>query len=398
MKLIFMRALPPLLIWFSLLFLFFDRNTYFSKNSIPGVLFILLCLANWQWVSSQLVKYRKEGLLIGVALFIGLVFSHRPNKSVDGVYDFVRGLLMFFPGIYIAQNYSRRFLSLVPWVATLAIIFLGAVLSFNSSGTFLELNMLRPSKVDLVGHFNFYSSTAAVLCLAGLVCLIYKDQISRTGFVLSLLTFLGGLLIVVYSGSRGSALTLFVVASCVVFLKLPKWRKQIATISMLGMVLFCFLLFTNQFGNFMSSWNRGGNDITNGRLKIYEMTLTSTLENAPLTGFGPTTFKYFNFTQVLGSSSLSFPHSVYLESFFSLGFLGSMFLFCGIGSLFLRLKNHNFEKFNYVFGCTILFFYLLRGFLDLQLFSTSYAGAISLAFGLMLGCSKGDSTEERIEV
>jgi D-glycero-D-manno-heptose 1,7-bisphosphate phosphatase len=368
--------------WLLFAFLFLVSVPYLSITSVPLVLFLLACLVDREKVAAIFLEFRIEiGVLI-TALLIGIVFSYLPGKSVKGVYDFLRGAVLFFPVFILVRYHPKRLSKALPWMVVVASVYICCAMILSAKGVLYDQGLMRRGFSPLLGHYNNYGTMSAVVCLAGLAGLTYLSWSHKEKIALGFAVF-GGLLLTVLSGSRGSTVALAVCLVALFYLRFSRRRWLIVSAGTIVSLLISFFLYSAHSGGFLSSWQRKGGDFTSKRLAIYEKTIIDTWYQEPLTGFGPNTYKYLDFGQAL-KKKLFLPHSVFLESFYSLGIVGSVLLLAAL-ILFVVKSKRSTGNFFGAFGLALLGFYLLRGVVDYKLFSVPYTGAMAAALALMLG-------------
>lgn len=377
------KITPSLFVFLFFGFLFLSRNEFFSVSSIPLILFGFLCLIDWRWTRDKIVKYRFEISLVSLALFVGIVFSGLPSKSVKGAYDFFRGAILFFPAMYIVEKFPRQFTKTLPWATFFGSVYLwvGVVLMLN--GYFVGKNYINQTYSLILGHYNMYGGLAAVVCILGFVGVMHREN--RTKFELSLMIFstLAGFCLTVFSGSRGSALALCPAIIFAVLIRYPRFRWHVASAGIIAMGTFFVAIYFGVVGNLLKSWERG-NSWSSGRLEAWPDMIMHVYENALLTGYGVRTFKYLQHFQHADFIYFS-PHNIYIESFYSLGLIGSCLLLAPLLMLIHRERQHFVNGLFLSLGGTLICFYLIRGLTDMGLFNPLHVGYLALSLGLMHG-------------
>ena len=101
----------------------------------------------------------------------------------------------------------------------------------------------------------------------------------------------------------------------------------------------------------------------------------------PWFGHGINTFKYLSGIEVWGVT-LIMPHNIYAELLFSSGLIGSLLLCLGFILLY-RKAVPVYEGFLGLTGQALLLYALLRGLLDMKLFSFEYLGLLFMGLGLL---------------
>lgn len=379
-------------IWLLISFLLLMYFPAVPVNSIPIILFTVVCLTDWPKVKNMFKEYKLVVSIVLFALTLGVLLSCKPQHSIKGIYDFLRGAVIFFPALYLVREYPEKVKSSSVWVGLFcSFLYLSYVIFavFFVSSNWEEQ---RAFLADSLGHYNTYGTSFALIVFVAVAVLLLSQRtaIERYALLLSM-TVGAGLLL--FSGSRGSVVALFV---GIVVLMLIRFRRKYVLFASLASMAFLALwgvIYFNLAGSYLRAWVRGG-DVTSGRLKIYTATLTEVWQHAKLFGFGPNTYKYLDFTQVL-NSPLLMPHSVYLECFFSLGIVGTLLL---AAAFFILLKDV-FAKFSLnfftSFGFGLAFFLLTRGLVDMKLFGVYYPGALAVAFAFMLAGTDQPRTERQ---
>lgn len=381
--------------WFSFLLLWCLPKT--PVSSIPPLLFLIALYYDWHGVKNLFCQYQVElGLILG-ALILGIVFSSLPEKSVKGVYDFLRGGLIFFPTIFLARNYGDLIISWFPWAVGLAcLVFLAGYIGicmFVGDDIYRQRELLE----YYFGHYNHFGTGTALVGLLGLAvpCLLPVKWPARIAMGLVALTCLG---LTLFSGSRGSVLALLVGLGFFIFMLLRRWRWLIFFGGGGLVAVFLGLLYLDILPGVGGSWDRGGN-FAAFRFEIYSGTLHDTLLGGKFLGFGINTFKYQDLGQVL-PFQLIMPHSVPIELFYSLGLIGSSFMVAACFKFGRSAIANGFEQspLRIVGGC-ILVFILSRGAIDLKLWSVYFPALVSCGLGLMLSpFPPGQSVPVRREI
>ena len=117
-------------IWLMMLFLILMHFPALPVSSIPLVLFVVVCIADWPKVVEMLKEYKLLVALVFLALFVGILFSYKPGKSIKGVYDFLRGAVIFFPALYLVRKYPEKIQSSLMWVSFLCSLMYLSYVSF----------------------------------------------------------------------------------------------------------------------------------------------------------------------------------------------------------------------------------------------------------------------------
>lgn len=368
--------------WMLFLFLFLVTIPDLPISSVPLVLFALLCFADRRWTWDRLCDYRREIGLITVALLIGLMFSHLPAKSAKGLYDFLRGAVIFFPVLFLVRYYGNRFQMVLPWAALFAVLYLWVTVILSTKGILYDKGLVRSGFSPLVGHYNTYGTMAAVICFTTVSRLIHLPVVRRNVWILAA-TAAASFSLTIYSGSRGSTVSFAAAIFCVLLMRFANYRRIVLIAGMLSVVILGGAILSNQAGDYLESWQRNSKDLSSGRFAIYSEALTATWSLEPLTGFGPNSYKYLEHSHV-ANQKYTMPHSVYIESFYSLGFIGTGFLFAALVSLGLRISKAAPGFFLHL-GAALVIFYLVRGTIGYKLFSAPYVGALAAGLGFILG-------------
>ncbi len=374
-----------------ILFLLLMHFPALPVSSIPVVLFIVVCLTDWPEIKSMLVEYKSAILLISIALIIGVLFSYRPEKSIKGVYDFLRGAVLFFPALHLVRKYPVKIQSSLVWVGFLCSLLYLCHVCFALFFVSDQWMVQRAFLTKTLGYFNTYGTSAALIVFVAIASLLFLERDLLERSVLVLTAAIGSWLLF-FSGSRGSFVSLIV---GVAVLTLIRFRRHFVwVLSGSGLVFLAIgaVLYFNLVGSYLQAWVRGA-DITSGRMEIFAATLNDVWHHAKFFGFGPNTYKYLDYGQVF-DEQLYAPHSVYLEVVFSLGIVGTLLLIVAFFLLireFIARRSFNFYP---SLGLGLAVFLLVRGSVDMKLFDVYFPGTLAIAFAFMLA-GKGQSGLER---
>jgi len=355
-----------------------------------GTLQLLLCMVLFFLEKDAFIgtvkEYRAELFLLAGILLFGVVFSPLPGKSFKGVYDFVRGVVLFFPVLVLSRRHPEkmaRFFLPMLLVALLVYLLCGGWIYWQHLDGALYWSK---GMALLFRHYNVYGTgTAQCAILLFAVFLFAQGRSTRFRGLLLLFCLIAGLL-TVFSGSRGSVLALLVVAGVGIGLRLTRWRYLWfgAWGCLLG--LFLLLISSGLLGQWLPSWNRGGS-FTSGRLETYQKMISSVWSREPLCGFGINTFKHLSAGQA-GDFTWILPHNVYIEAVFSLGLVGCLLLIALLLRLVCKASYQPLRPPLFQAGLLLVLFYLTRGLVDMKLFSHYFPAALAFGWGMSQGNSR----------
>lgn len=351
-----------------------------QASTVGLVLLVVVLVLFGDHLAQPWRQSRGGWLLIGAALLLGVLFSEAPEKSAKGLYDALRAFGLFFVACAIASHSTdqrlRRQAGLVFTVAALLLAITALGLGIEGGNFFLRGNRL------LNGHLGnlheFANLTAVTLLLLACVLASAETPAARRSMTVLAIGVLAAAIALAASDSRGNWLATAFCAGFIASHRRPLLFRLWSAALLLALGLYVFLFFFHA-GDCLGDFCPGGTYTT--RKQLFHATLSLFTEQ-PWFGHGINTFKAVSEVR-LRDRSMIMPHSIYLELLFSSGVVGSL-LFClgglrlyaasggGEGSAFLRLT-----------GKVILLYALLRGLVDMKLFSFEYLGILSVALGLL---------------
>lgn len=376
-------------------FLFWGHLPPTVVTSIPLAVTLYLL---FRYPGEVMAALRDTGVVWGFLIIgfgLSTVFSELPVRSVKGVFDFLRGMIVLVPVHWAMRHHARFLASMTPNVLVLS-IFLNAGIFFVAwmSG---DLHQQRQVLGNIFNQYNNFGTGAGILCLAAGVFSWHMWGRSRLmgGLFGALAAVSLGL--VLLSGSRGSLLSTAVglgALLCLIF------RQYLWKILGAGLVCTASLLYAfkmDVLGNWVPALARPG-DFSSYRFDMYSALLSDWWHYGRYFGLGPNTYKYLDYGQVLNVRQVM-PHNIYLEAFTSLGLIGFSLLLIGIWALLVKVESKkNFLKNQMsILGITLLVFFLSRGMTDLKFWSTYLPGELFLCFGLIAFIGKNNNNLEDFE-
>lgn len=366
--------------WILFLFLWCLPKT--PVSAIPPVLFLVILCCDWAGIKLLIRQYRLEISLIFGALVLGILLSPLPQKSAKGAYDFIRGGLVFFPTILLARARPDLFRAFFPWALGLAcLIFSAGALDVVIDAVDDPMRQ-RALLEAYFGNQNHFGTGTAMVGLLALASLWVYSMHWRMRLYLYIIVGVS-LGLTLFSGSRGSVLAFIVALIFLVFVSLRQFRWWVLSGGGLLLAGFLGVLFFDLLPGVDGGWRRPG-DFSAGRIGLYVAILSQTWNEAKFFGFGINTFKYLNVGQVLPSQTIM-PHSWLVELFFSLGLVGSAVFFAAFARLGLRIQRGGGGL--AVIGGCVLVFILVRGAIDLKLWSVYFPALLGSGLGLLLAPS-----------
>jgi len=365
---------------------------WIPASSIPLALLLALCLLEREALFVEVRSWRVEIMLVLLILALGVIFSRLPEKSLKGVYDFLRGAVFFFPVSILARHYPEKVRRLFwPTLVAASVFFLAAAFWVYWQNSAVPYGFRR-GIIACFRHYNIYGTCTALVAGLSLVGWLYRGEAPVNRWpAAGLFAVAAGL--TVLSGSRGSTLALLVMVCVAVGCRLERGRTLWFAGGGLLLAVFLVLLRLGVLSRLLPGWNRGA-DFTSGRFHIYRTILDAVWDQEKWFGFGINSFKYLDAVQPF-RFRLMLPHSVFFEAWFSLGILGCLLVAVLLVRLLLRLYRRSARGMLYHAGLAIIVFYLARGLVDMKLFSQYYPAALAFGFGLMQGA--GRPVPERAE-
>ncbi|GAB4564157.1 MAG: hypothetical protein Tsb0017_23750 [Geothermobacteraceae bacterium] len=368
--------------WLSWLSLLLWTVPWVPTSSIPAALVIGLLVFERQWLREQIASYRAEAVLLFLVLVLGIAFSQLPSKSLKGSYDFLRGAVFFFPVLYLAgQERERLKKGFWPTLCGGLVLLLAAAAWAWSEGN----GSLRGFQKQLIlsfRHYNVFATCVATVGVFAAAGALFGRSGKFSSWLGCLLLCISAILTFI-TGSRGSFVALLIVAALGCYLRFRNLRKWLLAGGSALIAVLVALVASGWLGEHVSAWHRRG-DFTAGRLKLFGAIWDAVATQSPATGFGINTYKYLDIAQPL-KKSVVLPHNVLLESLFSLGLVGTLALIILAVLLIRRLRTEPVDPMLYNVGLMLIVFYLLRGMLDMKLFSQYFPAALAFGYAMMTG-------------
>lgn len=373
-------------LWLMMFFLIILDFPGLSINSIPVVLFIILCLHDWSEVKKIYYENRLAIWLMLVPLIIGVLFSYRPEKSIKSAYNFLRGALIFFPVLYLIKKDLPKIKKPLVWVPFLcSVLYLSyfvvakATLPENKVYAYLAVHLDNP---------NIYGTSLALIVLVSLFSLLFLKN-SRIELLILFLSIIFSFLMFPISSSRGSWLALFFGVFSLLIIRCRHKLVAFCSFSLIGLILTVVIarLRFPSWAHLMSFWKHG----LELRGEIYSTALANVVDKELWFGFGLNTYKYLGYGLERAGKTFAHPHNIYVELIFSVGVVGSLFV---IGAFCAFLNKSFFFSFKSPYpalGLALICFMLVRGLTDLKFFDAEYPGVLAIAFALILGSKNWDN-------
>lgn len=361
-------------------YLLFAGLTRGPISSLPLLLGLWVLVRARPPLQSLLGTYARPALMLLGALVLGVVASRLPDRSLKGIYDLLRGAVLFVPALYLVR-YHRDLL----WRA----LFGGTVLA-----TLFWLGLLSVQHhrgTDLVGlwfgNLNDAGTLLGVLFVLTLWQSLFLAQTRSSGLGLAALA-LGVFALAAINGSRGSLLAMVLAALLLSVWWLPARGRWLALLLGLGLVLVGGGLLWQGERLPAWVWLHRGQSTFDTRWELYGASLQTWWKQAPGLGFGINTFKYLDYGQVF-SRTLTKPHSIYLEVLISQGLVGAALWIAGLGDWLRRaLARVQVRDPALILGAGLLIFLLLRGAVDMKWFGVYYPALVFAALGLVAGAAR----------
>lgn len=362
------------------IFLFWGHLPPTVVTSIPLALTIYLLFRHTGEVTAAFRETRIVWGLLALGFGLSTMLSELPVRSVKGVFDFFRGMIVLVPIHWALRHHQQFFGKAIRNCLVVSIVVtLGIYFAAWSSG---DLHQQRHVLGVIFNQYNNFGTGAGILCLsAGVFSWRLWGRSQWLGVLFGLMSGVG-LCLVLLSGSRGSLLSTVVglgALFCLIFHQYL-WRLVAAGFVFTAALLYAFKI--DVLGNWVPALARPGN-FSSYRFEMYSALLSDWWEHGRYFGLGPNTYKYLNYGQVLNDRQVM-PHNIYLEAFTSLGLVGFTFLLISFLVLILRVNLKNLIKYPMcILGATLLIFFLSRGMTDLKFWSTYLPGELFLCYGLM---------------
>ncbi|GMQ87367.1 MAG: hypothetical protein BMS9Abin08_0568 [Gammaproteobacteria bacterium] len=339
------------------------------------------CIGVWK-------KTRMGWMLIGLSLFLGVIFSDYTGKSVKGLYDAFRAAGLFFVAYAIFSNsllkLTRKSAQMVFVVFSLLVFTIAIGLGIQQGNFFIRTN---PYLYTVIGNLHEFANLAAVTLLV-LICLIVtQDPTKPALFKLVLISCaIAAGIAIVSTISKGNWLAIAFCISFILSLEKRAYFGLWKTVLAVFILTYIYLIFFYE-AECIADLCFGSTFLIRKELAIETLNL---FLHEPWLGHGINTFKYVSGIEIDGIP-LIMPHNVYVELLFSSGLIGSLLFCLGIIYLFHRraethgdlLFNQHENGFLHLTGKVILLYALLRGIVDMKLFSYEYLGILFATLGLL---------------
>ena len=361
-------------------FLYWGHLPQTVVTSIPLALTVYLLFRHPGEVAAAFRETRLVWWLIVLGFGLSTLFSELPIRSIKGVFDFLRGMIVLVP-IHWALRQQLGFFgtALRHGLVVSIIVTLGIYFVAWTSG---DLHQQRHLLGVVFNQYNNFGTGVGILCLTAGVISWHSWRRSRwLGGLFGLLCGIS-LGLVLFSGSRGSLLSTVVglgVWFCLAFHQYL-WRILVAGFVCTASLLYAFKM--DVLGSWVPALARPGN-FSSYRFEMYSALLSDWWEHGRFFGLGPNTYKYLDYGQVLNLRQIM-PHNIYLEAVTSLGLIGFSFFLISSLALLLRVNYGDLSKNQWsVLGATLMVFFLSRGMTDLKFWSTYLPGELFLCYGLI---------------
>jgi hypothetical protein len=281
----------------------------FDATIALGVLLALVCIMRLLEGRARPVPapYLLLLLLIGVMLWLGLMWTPMPDYGMEKALKFVTftSLAALAPFFIIE---SRRDLRTLLW-ATVGLALFGGVVALVDPGG------AESGRIEFGGNENTIF-TSRLLCAGALVLLVAPGLgLPRRLRVVSPLLGIALVGIAAGVGSRGPIVALALALACVIAASIVRSPRQLLSVLLIvvaGIAIFPLIKLPE------TSKERLQQTVDNpvqtleqdGRSRFYSKA-TELIEEHPLTGFG--TGGFFLFSYVLMDQEEKYPHNIFLE-------------------------------------------------------------------------------------
>ena len=370
------------------LFVFFTLfSPKFFFTGMTGA-FLLLAAGLFYFSSCKLffLENKKPIILLIASLLVGVVFSELPQKSIKGSYDFLRGLSLIFPAFVCSQMYPRYKEFFEKLGTTIVLLGAGALIYFSlpylkgNSSSFLQYSYHHAG--ILFGNVHNLINGVALLMLFGTVLLLFGTHRVVNKITILSCVILFFVLLILFR-SEGTYLGLLFSAFAYVFFLKKKMRVPVLLLSS-GML--CGLISLFALPNFYKDnvhFSFGGGA---ARSDIYSA-IVPAIGNSPWVGYGINTYKYLDIGQTKSiGHTLLFPHQIFLEVLFSLGFIGATFFLLSLISYLKKVGNPLYGRnILCVLGLLAGTYLLIKGMTDGKIFGFYYSGIFGMSLGFLYG-------------
>lgn len=322
-------------------------------------------------------SWRQTGpawVLIGLAFLLGVTSSGHIEKSLLGLYEATRGVLLFFTltALLVEQPTETLYVSARYFFSSLAVLLLLVALFVALQGGTFDL---RSNQVLLqhIGNLHEFANLAA-LCILALACLYWSGETKQHSLLLPIAC---ASLVLLATTSRGNWIAVGMGLSFMLLQKNYRyfWLLLVTTF----LLAYLYIMFWNPAPVATRDSLASTIDI---RRTLYSDTLSLFLQS-PWLGHGINTFKYTSGLLDPTGDAYIMPHNIYLGMLYGWGIAGSLIFFSGLFILLHRCSTGPHDGFLFTFGSMLLVWWFSRGLLDMNFFSFHYIGLIACAAALL---------------
>ena len=317
---------------------------------------------------------RPAWILMALAFLLGLVGSGHIEKSLLGLYEATRGVLLFFTLTALLLEFPAETLRVSAryFFSLLAVLLLLVTLFVALQGSTFDLRS-NPVLLQHIGNLHELANLAA-LCLLALACLYWSGEEKQHSLLLPIVF---ASLVLLATTSRGNWIA---VAMGLSFMLLQKnYRRFWILLVTVFLLAYLYIMFWNP----VTVETSAGLTSTIGiRRTLYSDTLSLFL-HSPWLGHGINTFKYTSGLLDPAGDAYIMPHNIYLGMLYGWGIAGSLIFFSGLFVLLHRCSTGPRDGFLFTFGSVLLVWWFSRGLLDMNFFSFHYIGLTACAAALL---------------
>lgn len=321
-------------------------------------------------------ELKRIGTLFILFVLFFTVVSADPSRSSKGAYDIVRGLLVFFPAVWLGGQLTRvQGKSIAVFVGLLFVL-----------ANFAFFNTFQGQ--DFFG-FHDNPNNAAVTLTAYLFLLVslYAKQPTKPWHLLGFGTALcAALFLLVLANSRGAWLGIAAAFSLIVLLQPNISRRlKLALVLAAGAGLLALVALVD--------WKGFGYGTVGARLEIWKGLWGLTVPNHLWLGYGVNSVK--DVMMASGLPTLT-AHNIFLEVFVSAGLIGLSALVYIAYRLAVFLLKQRYASGPVLYaGIGGLTAFLVMGQFDLKFASFKFIGMISCFLGLIYSQRLRTTTAEQ---
>lgn len=311
-------------------------------------------------------ELRRIGIMFMLYVFFFTVVSADPSRSAKGAYDIARGLLVFFPALWLGMQLARaREKSIAMFVGLVFIL-----ANFAFAGVYSGQK-----------YYGFHDNpnNVAVTLTAYLFLLMAFCPCPRADFgKWALPAFAAGicaaLFLLILANSRGAWLGVAVAFSLVVMLLPGVARRLKLTLILAAAAGFLVLVL-------LADWKGFGYNTVGARIEIWKGLLSLTVPDHIWLGYGINYIKHILMASGLPTLTA---HNVLLELFVSTGIIGMMaFLYIAYRLTVFMLRQKYAQGAVLYAGIGGLAAFLVMGQFDLKFSSFNFIGMVSCFLGLI---------------